>query len=545
MTKPDLKSEFAPAVKWGLTAFGFLHLLLMGQLFLPTVHYYFDAVGIRDAGTLLASLDGAWGNTEKFLYAILHHVEGPAQFLFLNAYYLFVGNSFPLDPSTCQLPNSLIALLSGLVAFLLGRRLVGERFGLTFAALYLLTPWLGAAIRYPWIYISLTNLSELLVLHTFVVIAQDGSTRKNNFFFATSLALFFSTGLSWPSFIPFLFVLLLLTGNLALILRSFWLLLPLGIIGIYAAWTYLLFRNGNPGFSSTILTYPFQKLLVGSGNESLLPDLKFVAVFFFSGLGLLPFFGCAGAYSRTRYIDVRGFLCFYKSPICLMDALNATITIWFCVGSLLVLSRASILMYFYVVGIPVAFLAAQFLYRRSTRTILLILLISLALQWSKVINDRQFVVNAEDLRSLAIATYLIENRPDLLVAEKNALLPRSMGANAGQYARGAHGRLIIQDANNSDLLSSGLKKFDWLIAEPTLLGRPGYDLLLRDPQIKWRVRFRDEENREAWLGEICDGQAAPLELAQVLEVAPLAKQFSERYDRFPHLTRNVWIIPRY
>ena len=136
------------------------------MLWLPSVHYYFDAVAIRDTGTLWASLTWDLADKRHFLpAAILWHPEGPLQFLFLNAYYVLVGNWFPLKPLTTQVPNVLFASLGAFVVFRLVEKLHSRRLGYATALCFILMPWLGSTLRLPWVFNTLTCLLQATTLY--------------------------------------------------------------------------------------------------------------------------------------------------------------------------------------------------------------------------------------------------------------------------------------------------------------------------------------------------------------------------------------------
>jgi len=60
-------------------------LALVGSLQQPAVQYFYDAVGIRDAGTVWPSLGWRLADQKHFLpAAVLGHIEGPLQLLVLN-----------------------------------------------------------------------------------------------------------------------------------------------------------------------------------------------------------------------------------------------------------------------------------------------------------------------------------------------------------------------------------------------------------------------------------------------------------------------------
>jgi hypothetical protein len=228
--------------------------------------------------------------------------------------------------------------------------------------------------------------------------------------------------------------------------------------------------------------------------------------------------------------------------------------------------------YAYVVGIPGTILSALvFLRVKNAFLTASLVVVMVGIQWYIIANDDLTFKYDDDRRALATATFLIENRPDLLEQGKLAILPGDIAREIGQYARGQNWVLsmivnfprYIEEISRERsvgepavdiIITYALKgelKADWLILYPELL-QPSkenqsfefYRRLYADPQISWVACFRDQYERKLWLGEV-KPDGVPIDMAMVYEVEPLAEVYNKKYNRINFLKRNVNYILHY
>ena len=196
---------------WGLIL---AYCLLMGQLGLVSVHYFYDAVGIRDAGTILPHLTWQRHGQFSLLYVLAMHMEGPLQISFLNLYCPLVGDLLPLEPWLLHLPQSLLAAGDAVYIFLICRRLWGDRLACLAALAYVLMPWWGHGVRRPWFFITFACFFEAATLYHCLRLIQEPQRRRHRLASALALTLYLAAGMDWPSFLPSLFIFLLVGGGL-------------------------------------------------------------------------------------------------------------------------------------------------------------------------------------------------------------------------------------------------------------------------------------------------------------------------------------------
>lgn len=559
-----------PVAAW---ASALAYLAAIGLLCLPSVHYYYDAVAIRDAGTVWASLTWDVRDKRHFLpAAVLWHPEGPLQFLFLNGYYRLVGDLWPLKPKTTQVPNVLLIWLGAVVAYRLGSRLESHRFAGAFAACFVLTPWVGRAVRLPWVFNAATGLLELMTLLAYVRLAEDPSRARVRLAASAWLALYLSTGLDWLPFVATLGLFLWLNGRLGTAVKNLYNVLPALVLTVYAGWTVALFIYGRGDvlrqdlFRYSLLAYPFAKL--GAARA---PEASRVVTFAWEALGLVPLLALAGGLvafarwrGRAREEPADGYLS-HRFIVCM--------TAWTVLsGTPLVWAQGSVT-YAYVVAVPAAYLAALALSRsRPALTwagVAAMVLLQVQTGPAQACATRMAL--GDDRRVLAAAAFLNERRPDLLEAGRTALLPRNEASNVGQYARGANRRLVMpQDFPAERVLHSvgspepvlrgfveayirrGELGADWLVlSTENLAAGPAeaaafYRRLLDDSRIDWIARFQDERGRALWLGEVRpDGRGHRSDEAPVYPVGPLADLYERKYDRIGFLARNATLVDHY
>lgn len=566
---PESRPEIRWAV-WLLWSIAAIYLAAVALLWLPSVHYYFDAVAIRDAGTVWSSLTWNPADKKHFLpAAVLLHPEGPLQFVMLNGYYALVGNVLPLKPSTTQLPNIALALWAGAMAALVGRQLHSRRFGLLWAGLLLGMPWLGVTLRLPWFFNILGIALQLTCLWSVLAWANAPQSRRAQAAAAVSVALFLTAAPDWPAFLAVLVVVYAMTGTLKAVTRNVYFLLPLGVILIHLAWTLAVYWYGAGDplrqnlYRYTFLVYPFLK--VGSSS----PSVDRIAPFLWSTFGVaLP---CAAvgvgllavAWRRGRHAQP-------ASPIGRGYAL--VMMLWLAGGLALLGWNAGSVTYGYVVAVPMAWCAAMWLVRTPTAVQVIVLAALLASQWSTgplraQASRRQA---GDDRRVLAAAAFLNQNRPDLLAPGKTALLPRPHASNVGQYARGRNERIILPEdfpvtrrihsvsspeAVLRELVdtyvSSGELRADWLILnseliEPSAAAPEFFTRLLNDPGISWIAQFPDTHHRTMWIGEVRrSGANVPFSSAPRYPVGALADAYEHTYDRIRFLRTNARHVDHY
>jgi hypothetical protein len=560
-------------MSWPHAAVGtaIVYVYLLGASGLPWVHFFYDAVGIRDAGTVWTALSWSPADGKHFLpAAVLGHVEGPLQFLFLNAYYHAIGDLFPLDPATTQLPNTVLALACAGFIWLAGRELGGERAGALGAAVFLLMPWLAVTIRFPWIFVTLSCLLEQATLYSYLRLVRKPGSPRYRRLAPTALALYLGTGLDWPSFLFVLGLFLVLSGGLGPALRNRWNFLPGTVIVTYAAWTAVLFFYGryyNPAhdhlYRQTLLLYPFSKV----SPDTSFPDPERLWYFASSTFGLISVLALLGVVLTLRR-QHRGTAPQSTAEDPPARAYFVAVIVWALLFAVPLFKTATSITYAYVIAVPVAVLAGLFLARFPLAVALGILLVLAALQ-IRALSELQ-TSDADSRSVLAAAAYLIERRPDLLEAGKVAFFPGKISANVGQYARGRHERLIMPlsfpatrrltavgspEPQLLDFVTQyeqhGEIRADWLVFPDEALSprlppaaAAFYRHLFDDRRVAWIAAFRDEKGRTLRLGEVRPGGAPP-DLTPTLDADPWAETYRTRYDRISFLRRNVRHIFHY
>ena len=170
----------------------------------------------------------------------------------------------------------------------------------------------------------------------------------------------------------------------------------------------------------------------------------------------------------------------------------------------------------YLVPALVVMLATSFLpFRYIRRIALVVFALSIILVAATLVCQlRQVpvymtVADSARNRVLAAATFLIEQRPDLLRSGKVALLPTDEASNVGQYARGPYARIVMPFdypavltvhgvASKPEVLKDfveayerrGEIKADWVVLTSSLLDDEGsarvfFQRLRDDPRIRW------------------------------------------------------------
>jgi hypothetical protein len=546
----------------GLWAFfvvlgGFLFFL--GHWGQPLVHAYFDQIGIRDAGTLFPYYASCPEPLKTLVGRAMLHIEGPLQFLVINAYCYAVGELVPLNPSIIQIPNTVFALLAALMAYLLGTRLLSPRFGYCGALIFALGPWLGETLRQPWYFNTLSCFLHFSVFYSFLRLAETPESRLFRGCAAGSLAAYLFTGMDWPSFLFSLGVFLVLCGRLRQILRNPYNVLVLAAVTIQIAWPAALFLTGRAHYlNGTILLYPFLRY----GDLASNPD-------FWSRIWT----NVITAWGPQLILAVAG-LVLYATRLRrelfadrVQRALFDSMCVWFLGAGYALFRSSTSATYLYVVAVPACVLGGLALSRMRTRSLVCAVMIMAVCQFWLTVGH-QFKDENEGRRILAAAAFLIEQRPDFLAEGKVAFLPRNIASDVGQYARGKNRRVIMPQEFPIELQKHAigsdektLREFveayntrgqilaDWLILDTELfsedLRAAGFYARLRDdPTVRWIARFRDTGG-ELLVGEVLQGHGLPASVAPLMDTRKLSDTYEAKYDRIGFLKNNVQYVDHY
>jgi hypothetical protein len=533
----------------------FLFLAMWRQ---PLVHPYFDQVGIRDAGTVLSSVAGGTESLKTFVGQAMLHIEGPLQFVLLNVYAYTIGDLVPLTPATMAFPNALFALAAAAYGYLLGRKTYSERFGYWCALAFALGPWLGETLRQPWYFNTVSCFLHFSTLYYFLSLAIEPESRWYRIAAPACLTMYLFTGMDWPSFLFSLGLFVLLSGRFRILLRNPYNVLPVAAIAIQVAWPIALAVTGRERFlPGTMLLYPFLRYADLAHNPDFWPRVwNNVAV----GWGPLPVIALAGLI--IYLVRLRR-----DTPDRVRRALMDSLCIWFAAASYALVKSSTSATYLYVVAAPTAMLAALVLARLRTSHAVAVAAVLAAVQ--VYVTAQQFVPNADaGRRVLAAATFLIEQRPDLLARDKTAFLPRNVAADVGQYARGANRRIVMPQefpmelskhaigSDEKSLLAfvdaynrEGRILADWIVLDSELYSRDlraseFYARLARDPSVRWIARF-DDPGGELIVGEVGRSVESSARQAPKLDTRGLSDIYEAKYDRISYLKKNVRYIDHY
>ncbi len=534
-------------------------LFFLGHWAEPVVHPYFDQVGIRDAGTLFSYYASRPEPFKTLIGRAMLHIEGPLQFLLLNAYCYAIGNLLPLNPSTLQFPNTVFAFLATVFAFLLGTKLVSRRLGYCCALAYACNPWLGETMRQPWVFNTLSCLLHFSIFYCFVRLCENTESRFYRIAAPAALAAYLFTGMDWPSFLFALVLFLATCGRLRLMLRNPYNLLIAAAAIVQIAWPLALALTGRGRWlNGTMLLYPFMRY----GDLTTNPDFwSRIWESVIKGWGPQLAFATAGLVLYV--VGRRGELSRDRMRRAFFDSM----CVWFVGAGYALFRSSSSETYLYVAAMPTALLAGLILVRLRNLYVVAAAVVMIACQ--VYISSDQFVTNGDaGRRVLAAATYLIEQRPDLLSADKTAFLPRNVAADVGQYARGKNRRIVMPrefpvDRRKYSIASDEqtLLKFvdtynerrriraDWLVLDTALFAKDvrsaGFYASLRDdPNIRWIARFRDPGG-ELFIGEVDRGGGSPVGSAPLMDTRRLSEKYEANYDRISFLKHNVQYVDHY
>ncbi len=545
------------------------YLASVGQWGLPTVHAFYDGVAMRDSCTVWDSLTWDVRDGRHFLpAAFLGANEGPLQVLVLNLYCHAVGDLLPLNPRTMQIPNTILALLIAWMAFVLGRSVHSERFGYLCALSFVVVPWLVGTIRYPWVFNLLSVLCEFTVIWLYVRFSGEPERRWLRIAAPASLALYLLTGLDWPSFLFALGLLLLLSGRLRPALRNVWNALPLAVIVVFAVWATALFVYGRyyaphhaDLYQRALLVFPFFKVMGAGSLPGPARMIEYAWITF--GPALLVALAGVVAAMVSRGRPAPAAITCPPAIEALLPKILTAMAVWLIAALIPLLRTSNAPSYGYVVAVPMAIMSACLLVSVRAPVAALLVAATLVCQL-RLVPVYMTVPDSARNRVLAAATFLIEQRPDLLRAGKVALLPTDEASNVGQYARGPYARIVMPFdyptvltvhgvASKPEVLKDfveayerrGEIKADWVVLTSSLLDDEGsarvfFQRLRDDPRIRWIATFKESHRRDRalWVGEVA-GAEVGREPAREYDVEALARRYEEKYDRMSFLKRDV------
>jgi hypothetical protein len=538
-----------------------------------------DILGIRNTGTLWHTL--SWNIYERKYFlplAILSHIEGPLQFLFLNAYYYLVGDIFPLNPATTHVPIAVLAFCCAMFCYLLGQALHSEKLGYFCALLFILSPWFAKVSRRPWIFNLLSFLFELATFYFYWKFVQEPDNRLYRIAAPVSLAFYLLGGLDWPAFLFILFVFMVLSKNWALALKNVSNLVPAVVIFTYSLFTgvvyyYETYMNSEKYFLSrwpelykhTILTHPFFAAHAYSENSLFgFPLPGTIIKYMFNTFGLLFLLSLIG---MTWYLARERS----TTQSHVHKSFYVSMSVWLVIFSIPLFKVSFSVTHGYVIGLPVILFAALLLIKIPRALVVALLVTMVVFQGYTVTRDRCFDYT-KDRRILAVAAFLLENRSDLLEVGKVSFVPGFEGRVLRDYTRGLHGDIFLEydltaykyPPKTREFVRAynekGEIKADWLILPSELLTpwfsfksnrRPRreknklldfYERLASDSQIHWIACFQDQKDRKMWLGEVRPEGGTPIAQAPVYEVASFADLYEKKYYRISFLKEHVRIM---
>jgi hypothetical protein len=539
----------------------FIYLWLLGALGQSAVHDYFDEIGIRDTATTFShfmSQPDPWSTL--FRVAFLH-MEGPLQFMLLNAWVYAVGDILPLSPATMQFPNTLFTFVASIFAYLIGVRLYSARFGYLCALILVLSPWWGETIRVPWVFNTVCTLLHFAIFYYLMSFLLHPESRLYRAAAPACLALYLLTALDWPSFLFALALFVTISGRFGIVLRNPYNILPLTIAFIQIAWPIWLFLSSQKDVAhTTVLLYPVVRYSELATNPDFLERVVWNVLL---GGGLHLVLACAGI--ALYVLRERTSLLGLRIQRSMIDAL----VIWFLIAVAGLVSSSTSATYLYVVALPTTVLAAMSLSRLPRPAIGVLCAIMLVFQAYLTFSKDFTPYEDGDRRVLAAACFLIEQRRDLLREDRTAFLPRNIAAAVGQYARGQNKRVVMPKDFPTDrrkhaigspepILHAFVDAYekknellaDWVILDTELFSRDirsrdFYRRIQNDPNVRWIARVSDPNRGELYIGEVQKGKGSPAENAPALDTRTLSKAYIKKYDHISFLKRNVQYIDHF
>ncbi|CAM2056795.1 membrane hypothetical protein [Desulfovibrionales bacterium] len=555
----------------------FIWCLLLGQLFQPKAHYFYDGLAIRDTALLWNLLTGI-GGVKKFIIHAFAHVEGPIQFGLLNIYASLVGYFVSLDPAVMQLPNVFIASMAGLTLYRLGCLLRGPVYGAACVFLLATSPWFLSCLRTPWYFNLLTFLFQTAMVYWLLKAYWGGRSWD---FWLTGLAfsLYFLGGMDWPLFFFFLSLWLLPALREFRARHLLYLAIPLAILCVEVGWTIWLLTRTRLSWINSILLHPFA---MGQGHLYL--SWRFLSTFF---KNTLCGFGIPGVMAGWTIWSGKNMVLTvlinrFKWPhwICLTmgtlaQRLLPALAAWFCITVLATAITSLNMQYVYVAGLPTCLLGGLALERLARCRRIIIMTVTattgllLCLAWWN--PSPLYLPDADRREVLAAACWLIDERPDLLSEFKVGFTARGWPAAVSRYTRGGH-TLIVPPKEYTyftnpnyripltDYTASSLAFFldykrkdiisaDWIVLDEHVfssdyahldpIGFGLYQRLARDRRIDWLASF-SHGSHIIFVGEVLPAHIGRnMRSVPIWDVDILARRFGRRYDRLPYVERNL------
>jgi hypothetical protein len=534
-------------------------LLFLGQWRQPVAQPYFDQIGIRDAGTLFSYYASRPEPLKTLIGKAMLHIEGPLQFVFLNAYCNSIGYLLPLDPSVLQFPNTVFAFLSAILAYMLGTKLGSRRLGYCFALAFAFSPWLGETMRQPWQFNTMSCLLHFSIFYCFVSLCMDTESRFFRLAAPATLAVYLFTGLDWPSFLFSLGLFLIACGRLKVMLKNPYNLLVLAAVVVQVAWPVALVVTGRSDYlNGAMLLYPFLRYNDLASNLNLWDGIWDPVI---RGWGPQLILAAAGLVLYVVRWRSKLF------PDRMHRALFDSMAVWFVGAGYALFRSCSSGTYLYVAAVPTALLAGLLLVR--LRNLHLVFVATVMVVCQVYVTSDQFLIHKDDgRRILAAAAFLIEQRPDLLAKEKIAFMPRNVCADVGQYARGKNRRIVMPQefpielrkhsiGSDEKTLLDFVKAYndygqigaDWLVLDSELFSKDlksagFYSRLRDDPNVRWIARFRDPGG-ELFIGVVTRGRGSAAGIAPFMDTKRLSAEYEAKYDRISFLKHNVQYVDHY
>jgi len=385
-------------------------------------------------------------------------------------------------------------------------------------------------------------------------------------------ALYMTTGLDWPLFVPVLFVYFISNKKLRDVLRNRWNMIPLAVVCVHLSYVIRLFvsdllngtgQYGLDRWKVLFLSYPFTKIIWKFGAVNLAGGGNFFEI----GGYLLRSYGIAFLIAILTAV-----LCIYRrikqrqinselySNFVLLNALWLVVALYPFLRS-----GSDHASYAFTLAVPVMFLASTAAVKWRISLVIVFLAVMAFAQWFVFFNGfanakagnlfymddyRMRYQNDDDRRVLAAACFLIENRADLLSKEKTALMPyiqESYIGNPGfvdHYARGLYARLkpwahepfqgkmpeqIHYHLKAKDFVygDDGLRYFDWIILGKEMVSLNDWidaggpesrknagNIRSVTPSMEYYRKFVSD-GRVNWLGRFRDSRGRELWLGEV------------------------------
>jgi hypothetical protein len=578
-------------------------LFVLGQIGLPVAHYFYDALVIRDTGIFMADFAGKPNPLSNFLTMAFRHHEGLIQFVMLNFYCSFVGDMWPLNPATMQLPNTVLAFFAAVFCFLMAKRIGSTRLAYCSTAVFALGPWLPYTTRLPWYFDTLSCLFHFSTFYFLASFMADPQSRFYRVAAPASLSLYLLSSLDWPVFVPCLLLFVVLSKQLSRTLKNPFNFLPAFVIGLLIFWQiFLYFKIGQStvGFSRAI--YPFwsflnyikynswlriwdnvllpwgpQMLLAGIGAGIYLLRMRNLIaahpdkpIFPESQLGTNRGADSVLHRDADHHEEARNPGEHSVSlPGRIQRAFFDSMCLWLFVATPPLLISAGSATYIYVLAMPSALLAGMALVKMRYRLLIPCVLV-LAISQIYFLTDKQFAfVGDKKQRVLAAACFLIEQRPDLLVSPRTPIIAGFDGAAVFQYSRPKNVMCVVgpyfpweYNAVKAQCVTSGgcsvtdlsggqrTVYYPWFIIDSSTLIEQSplrnYWLgFLQDPSVNWIAQFREPTGEVIYIGEVASAAGRPAREAPSLDVKSLSEKYLEKYDRLTFLKRNLGYVYHY